>query len=680
VAPQSVVGNRYARQFAVTAATLSAPIEIETAEVHGLATGDQVNVVGVVGPVQANNPPATPWFTITVTGPRRFQLNGTDASLASPYQQGTGVVRGPRQAAQRVPIFIVAPRLAPAGARPVVVTALGHRFVTGDTVTVTGVRGLTDANVANHPITVIDADSFELSGLTSAQRWHLNARVRWPTFGAGLPGGGSADTFVRIAIVPNPGAVATRIFVSVGRDLYRSDNGGRTFIRVHNNFPGLVTALLAPAADRLWVGIAQYPAGTTVRAGEVWHSRDGGVHWLTAAAHQFVARPGGRGSVSAIAEDPRDPNRVAVVYAGYSNTDPQFRARHAFLTTTRGIRNAGAHPWEEISGTSFNLSDNLPDLPVLSVAFDGTTNPSQLLVGTDLGVLRRTAAGWERVGNNLPRVSCQALAVDNSVNPSVVRVGTYGRSAFELERPAAGMLDVICDGGFPPTLLGTTRTHTLSMHNPGATQLLITQMSLSGTDYSLSPILAVPAALAPGASMSFDLRFAPTAAGVSAATLTIGTDDPSQPTRSIDLRGIGAAGGGQPVITYTQRLRFGATLVGRTRTLPLTLENRSLLPLVVTQVDLFAPVPGLSIAPQPARPFALTPGAKRDIIVTYAPTAVNAAGFRESITLETEDTSGNTLQFEFIRTVGSAQSAATDLLTSLLAMLGLADEPEELVA
>lgn len=681
VAPQRVQGNRYRREFAVTAATLGNPIEIETAEDNGLVTGDKVNLVGVVGPTQANSTALNPWFTVTVIDAKRVSLDGSDATGANAYVSGTGVVRGPQVPNELLPIFFAAPFLAAGGARPVVIAALGHRFVSGDTVTVTGVRSLTDANVANHAITVIDADSFALDGLTSTQRSRVNARVALPSTCNGLPAGANADTFVRIAIVPNGAARATRIFVSVGRDLFRSDDGGRRFTRVHHNFPGLVTALCANDPARLWVGIAQFASAGTARAGEVWFSRDGGAHWLTDAADNFVGRLGARGSVSAIAEDPRNAQRVAVSFAGYSNTDPRFLSRHVFVSSTAGIRNAGVFPWQEVGGTSFNLSANLPDLPVLAVGFDATNTPSDLLVGTDLGVLRQTATGWQRVGSNLPRVSVQALAMDNTLQPaaSVVRIGTYGRSAWELERPATAVLDVLCDSGFAPTLVGNTRTQSLTLHNAGAAPLQVTQIQFIGADFSLAPVPALPLALAAGASESLQLRYAPVAAGNSAATLTIDSDDPVQPLQTFELRGIGAAAGGPPVATFPRRLRFGATLVGRTRDLPFVIENRCLVSVVVTNVGLFNPVPGLTVDAAPARPFTLAPGASQTVLLHYAPAAVVAAGFRETLLLETEDSLHQQGRTELIRLVGSAHSVGTDLLTSLLAAIGLADEPDEVI-
>ena len=681
VTPQRVQGKRYRRSFAVSAATLGSPIEIETEEVNGLATGDKVNIIGVVGPLQANSTAANPWFTITVIDTQRFSLDGSDATGAGPYVQGTGVVRGAQVANELVPIFFAAPFQATAGARPVVVTALGHRFVSGDTVTVSGVRNLTDANVANHPITVIDADSFALDGLTSTQRSRVNARVALPTIGNGLPAGGSADTFVRIAIVANGAARATRIFVSVGRDLYRSDNGGRRFTRVHQNFPGFVTALWAPDPARLWVGLSQFTTSGTTRPGEVWFSRDGGAHWLTDAADSFVGRLGARGSVSSIAEDPRNAQRVAVSFAGYSNSDPRFLTRHVFVSSTAGIRTAGAFPWQEVGGTSFNTSANLPDLPVLAVGFDATATPSDLLVGTDLGVLRQTATGWQRVGSNLPRVSVQALTMDNTLMPapSIVRIGTYGRSAWELERPATAVLDIVCDTGFAPTLVGGSRTQNMTLHNSGGSALNVTQIRVVGADFAIVPALPAALPLAVGASVTLALRFSPVATGPHAAAVLIDSDDPVRPQQGFDVRGVGAAAGGTAIATIPRRMRFGATLVGRTRDLPFVVENRSRVGIIVTNVDMFTPVPGLTIDAAPARPFALAPGASQSVLLHYAPTVVAAAGFREQLILETTDAGGLQPRTAFVTVVGSAHSVGTDLLTSLLAAIGLAEEPDEVL-
>lgn len=687
VQPPRVVGARWRREFAVVAATLSSPIEIETAEAHGLATGDQVHVAAVAGPTQANNTPARPWWAVTVIDAQRFSLDGSDASLAPPYRRGTGVVRGPRVAAQTVGITLAAPATSSGtspGARPVVITAPGHGFVSGDTVTVSGVRVLTDANVTNHPITVLDRNSFALDALSSAQRSRPGARLRLPLVGNGLPGGGSLNSFMRIALVPRAGARSTRVFVAVGTSLYRSDDGGVNFTRVFNGFPAAVTALHAPADNRLWVGFMVRRNNNALLPGEVWFSSDGGRTFLDAPA-RYVRRPGGRGSVAAIAEDPRNPQRVAVAYAGYSHTDPQFRSRHVFETGSAGISAGGVHPWNELGGTSGAARGNLPDLPVLGLGFDTTSTPSQLLAATDLGVLRQTATGWQRVGSNLPRVSCQALAVDatNLAQP-LLRVATYGRGVWELEQPAAGRLDVICESAFTPTPIGTTSSRRLTLHNTGGAALQVTRLDflLPSADITIVPAPVLPLALAAGEAAEFELRYAPGSAGFRRPTLVIESNDPAQPRHDIEL----VARDGTPtrgLLGFTHRVRFGLTLVGRVRTLPIELHNRSGQTVTVTGLDTFAPPAGLTVDPldpvaaaagQP-QTLVLAPGARAQRMVRYAPAAV-AAAWRDTVMLSYNNAAGQGQTAEIIVIDGAAASAGTDLLTSLLAALGLADAPE----
>jgi hypothetical protein len=681
VHPPQATSARWRREFAVVAATLSQPIQIETAETNGLATGDQVQVLGVAGPTPANSTPANPWWTITAIDPKRFSLDGSNATGSPPYQPGTGTVRGPRVAAQPVPILFAAPMSAPAGpARSIAVTAPGHRFVSGEQVTITGVPVVAAANVVNHPITVVDADTFLLDGQTTTLRYALRARVRHLAIGVGLPTAGK-DTFVRLALVPNGANRATRVFVSSGRNLYRSDDGGRNFALVHQNFPGVVTVVYAPDAARLWIGTAQFTQGANVMPGEVWFSRDGGAHWLDDTHDNFIRRSGGRGSVSAIAEDPRNAQRVAVTFAGYSGTDPRFRTRHAFVSTTAGIRNAGVHPWDEIGGTSFAASGNLPDLPVLCVAFDPTANPSDLLVGTDLGVLRQVPGGWQRLGSNLPRVSVQAIAVDalGLAAPAVVRIATYGRGVWELERPPAGALDVVCDGGFAPTVVGRTRRQPLVLHNTGSAALQVSELKLlpGPNAFSIDPAPALPLAIPPGEIRRFEIVYAPAAMAVEDLFLSIKSDDPVTPDRFINVRGSSRAAGAVARAVVTPRVRFGATLVGRQRDLSVVIENVGDVPLRVNGVGLTGAVAGLTVDANPPRPIALATGARTQLDLHYAPAAVDAQGFREDLFLDLEDAGGQVIETRFVPVRGSAHSAATDLLTNLLAALGLADLPPD---
>ena len=60
---------RYLGQATITVATLSAPIEIETATPHGCANGNQVRIDGVEGDLTANNTAGRPTWVVTVISP-----------------------------------------------------------------------------------------------------------------------------------------------------------------------------------------------------------------------------------------------------------------------------------------------------------------------------------------------------------------------------------------------------------------------------------------------------------------------------------------------------------------------------------------------------------------------------------------------------------------------------------
>ena len=285
-----VTGDRYLTESTITAATLGAPIEIETAQPHGCVTGNRVRIDGVAGNLAANNTDAAPSWTVTVISTTRLSLDGSDASTSPAYVSGTGRLRGP-QVNGSLSIFQVV------NANPIVVTARGHGFVSGDVVTITGVLGTTNANVANAAIRVLDANSFQLVGVAGNAAFVNGPRLVGLTVGRSLPFNANRN---HVSLVPNAAGPATMIFVSLDTQLFRSTNGGITFVAMRT-FADPVTALHSPADHRLWVGTAGRT--TPFRAGQVFFSNDNGSTFLGSAAH-FVTDVGARGAISAIIEDP----------------------------------------------------------------------------------------------------------------------------------------------------------------------------------------------------------------------------------------------------------------------------------------------------------------------------------------------------------------------------------------
>ena len=657
-------GNRYLAQATITAATLAAPIEIETATAHGCANGDRVRIDGVEGNVAANNTAAQPTWVVTVISATRLSLNGSDGSLSAAYVSGTGRLFGPA-------VNGTVPIVRAENANPIVVTAQGHGFMSGDVVTVAGVRGNTNANAVGAAIRVLDANSFELVGLAGNAAFINGPRLSGPTIGRGLPIGGARR--FRVALVPNAGAPSTTVFASFDAVLFRSTNGGITFVPMHT-FADPVSALHAPANNRLWVGTAGRPA--PFRTGIVQFSIDGGAHYL-GAAQNFVSDVGARGAISAITEDPAvaGGTRVAVVASGYSETATPRRTRHCFLTTAGGITVGGVAPWAEVGGTFNAPTGNLPDIPIMGVGWDtrGAPSPSSLLVASDSGVLRLGPGNvWQRVGPNLPNVSCQALAFDNTVNPPVIRVGTYGRSAWELTVPPGPSLFVEADLGFGEQQIGTTTRRRLVLHSVGAGPVTVTSISGAAGDMSLAPVPPNSFPLASGERRTFEVVFTPTAAGDRGTFITVSSDDPDQPSVVVKALGFGLAAG-RPRLSTRAFLEFGTVRTGLPGHLALEIRNIGNAPLTVTRVALDpAGSNRFSLPALPALPLPpIEPGAAVSVDVQFDP---NANGLvRGSIIVE----GGG--QGAVTNLVGRGTTTAAGMVAVLMNVLGVGDPPEVLV-
>jgi len=388
----------------------------------------------------------------------------------------------------------------------------------------------------------------------------------------------------------------------------------------------------------------------------------------------FARRPAGRPAIAGSAVDPAvaSGDRVAVVYSGYSGSDPLFRTRHVYLTEDRGSS------WREIGGTRLAVSGNVPDLPALSAAFDRSTAPSTLYVACDAGVLRwrEAANAWERVGANLPNVSCQRLVLDpTSLPDSTIRVATYGRSAFELKRSAVARLVVRGNLGFPATVLNRERRQQLVLHNAGGAALNISILSISlpGGDFSIDNPPALPLVLAAGEQQTLAVVFKPTASGRRGGELEVDSDGGHVFQR---ITGSGVAAAGPVRVALTQSLPFGITPPGQTLDLVARMENVGYVPATISTIALVAGGnPGFTLAAPAGLPITLQPGETRDITVHFSPPAATAGTVRATLQVTVQP--GGALP-NFTRDcilTGTATNNALDALAIFLHALGLADEP-----
>lgn len=680
-----VTGDRYVAQAQITVATLTSPIEIETATPHGCADGQKVRIDGVLGNTAANNTdsgtaatPARPTWTVNVLTPKRLSLQNSDGTGSAPYVSGTGRLRGPN-------VSGTVPVLRAERGSPIVVTAPGHGFMNDTLVTVAHVGG--GADVANNAIQVLDANSFVLTGTTAASVSPDGPRVTGLSIGRGLPTPAEGDDpRLRVALVPNPAGTSTTVYVSINAQLFRSVDGGILFTRIMT-FDDPVTALHAPAADRLWVGLAGRT--TPFRGGTVQllkfdnHAPPRATRQGT--AQHFVSDVGARSAISSIREDPAvaDGSRVVVVTSGYTETGTARRTRHAFLSTTGGFSVGGGAAWTEVGGVFDRAQGNLPDIPIMAAAWEKTAaGPSSLLVASERGVLRLTDPGntniWQRVGPNLPNISTQAIVIDNTAAPApLIRIATYGRSAWEFTRPTGARLYVEADMGFGEQQVGQPVRRRMVLHSVGDATVTVSTISWATSVVTLeadpSGPLTFPIVLTSGQRQTVDVVYNAAAVGPAGTTLEVQSDDPVESSIFVRVTGSGVAAG-RPRLTAPPFLEFGVVRSGAPGTLPLEVRNVGNAPL---QIDALPVIVGSTLfalsLPNPAPTFPLTvpPGGAWTVDVTYTPTTNDAANAALTVT--------GSGQGQVVNLIGQGTTTATGMVAVLLNTLGLSDAPDAVV-
>jgi photosystem II stability/assembly factor-like uncharacterized protein len=206
-------------------------------------------------------------------------------------------------------------------------------------------------------------------------------------------------------------------------------------------------------------------------------------------------------SVKAIAVDPTSASTAYVAFSGFDAAGAG--TGHVFKTT-----NFGAH-WT-------NVSANLPDVPVNAILLDPGA-PSNIYIGTDLGVFRSTDGGgsWSALNTGLPNVAVFDLVFRSGTN--VLVAATHGRGVFKIPVTGTPVLSVTpTSQDFGKVGIGSTADRTFTVQNIG-------QGTLSGSASTSAPFSVITGgtySLGAGASQSVVVRFAPGSVGVFSSGVT----------------------------------------------------------------------------------------------------------------------------------------------------------------
>lgn len=220
------------------------------------------------------------------------------------------------------------------------------------------------------------------------------------------------------------GANANAIYFGTYR-VYRSIDNGRNWMGLGGGVDGFGVDLTK--GQGVITTLAAYPSRGGIDAvGEiVWAGSSDGMIYVTQNAHEIaktrfhnVTRsPLPNRFVTDIALDVRNVQRAVATFSGFNRATPSTPG-HVFLT-------------ENFGASWFDISGNLPDVPVNAAVID-PTRPTTIFIGTDIGVFQSNDNGrnWVRLGNNFPSVS--VLQMEYHQPSGSVIAATHGRGVYRL--------------------------------------------------------------------------------------------------------------------------------------------------------------------------------------------------------------------------------------------------------
>lgn len=231
-----------------------------------------------------------------------------------------------------------------------------------------------------------------------------NRTAFWPFFTQGVVQEDRALFYIPVAVDPSSQGV---LYLGTFR-VYRTANRGDSWTPISpdlSNGQGYVSAIAPAPSDgsTVWAGTSD---------GNVQVTTNGGGTWANTKKAPLPGR-----YVSRIAVSAADARTAYVVFSGFNVHTPGENG-HVFKTSDGGTT------WQDISG-------NLPDVPVQSIALDSSA-PGTVYIGTDTGVFRTTDDGvsWIPFNNGMANVTVVDLILAN--NNATLFAGTHGRSVYRV--------------------------------------------------------------------------------------------------------------------------------------------------------------------------------------------------------------------------------------------------------
>ncbi len=283
----------------------------------------------------------------------------------------------------------------------------------------------------------------------------------------------------------------------------------------------------------------------------------------------------------------------------------QSQAKSGTLTNTGGSSVTVSQ--DSVSSAAFTVSGlSLPVTlaPGQSAAFTVTFSPKT--PNPVSGSI--TVNGSASLAANLTNGSSPKKTSATSVALSVSGDGT---AAGQLAAAPASV-------SFGSVTLGSSQKQTVTLTNSGGSSATISQANLTGSGLTITG-LVLPLSLGAGQSVSFDLTFAPTAAGTLSGSLTI-VSTATNSNLAMAITGTAVSSG---ALTFNpSAIGFGSVTVGSTQNQTGTVTNSGGSAVTITRAT--AAGTGFSTSGM-SLPVTLSPGQSANFTATFAPQSAGSA-------------------------------------------------------
>ncbi|HWC16970.1 MAG TPA: choice-of-anchor D domain-containing protein, partial [Terriglobales bacterium] len=202
------------------------------------------------------------------------------------------------------------------------------------------------------------------------------------------------------------------------------------------------------------------------------------------------------------------------------------------------------------------------------------------------------------------------ITSDSSSTPTV----TVGLSGMGTQPPQGQLASNLASVSFGNVNTGSTSTQTVILTNTGNASLTITQVSETGSAFSMTG-LAMPYALAAGATVSVTVSFAPTAATAYSGGITI-LSNAANSSLTLPLSGTGTQVPQAQISAIPASVNFDSMSAGASAMQTITLKNSGNAAANITQITISGT--GFSVSGTTA-PLALAAGATVSFQVAFSP-------------------------------------------------------------